>query len=309
MRLFIIGNGFDLAHDLPTQYWDFRTYLSRLYPDFLKSFEEHYQIYAGISEEYKRKLLWNTLETNLANIDEDVIIENALALDMGLESGPTGIEDTLRIYFKEEYQYIDKLAVYLKRWVRTIKIRGAKPITSAINNNTNDLFINFNYTSVLENVYNIDSDKVVHIHGSLYDKDDDPILGHGNQNRIENIKARKNHAQISYNEVEVSICSVVNDYYNATYKNVRNYMYKLTYLARYAFNEIIVIGHSVAGIDLPYFEAIDDITRRKSEWKVYYFREYEKEDIHQSLIDLGLVEKRFELIDSREFYNLKEMNK
>lgn len=28
MTLYILGNGFDLAHELPTAYWDFRTYLT-----------------------------------------------------------------------------------------------------------------------------------------------------------------------------------------------------------------------------------------------------------------------------------------
>lgn len=32
-RLFIIGNGFDRAHALPTSYWDFRKYIMTRYPD------------------------------------------------------------------------------------------------------------------------------------------------------------------------------------------------------------------------------------------------------------------------------------
>ena len=32
-KLFIIGNGFDREHDLPTSYWDFRKYVLTLYPD------------------------------------------------------------------------------------------------------------------------------------------------------------------------------------------------------------------------------------------------------------------------------------
>ena len=132
MKLYIIGNGFDQAHDLPTAYWDFRTYLEKTHPDFLESFEQKYEIYPGASEEYKRNLLWNDFETNLANINESVIIENALALDMGLESGPVGIEDTLREYFRNEYKYIDLLAGYLKHWVRTIRIRDTLPIVSSI---------------------------------------------------------------------------------------------------------------------------------------------------------------------------------
>lgn len=305
MKLYIIGNGFDLAHKLPTEYWNFRTYLESFYPDFLNSFEQHYNIYPGDPDEYKTDLLWNTFETNLANINENVIIENALALEMGLESGSVGIEDTLREHFKREYQYIDKLAIYLKQWVRTIKLRNTKPIVSSILNSTDDHFITFNYTSVLENIYKVKPERMMHIHGSLHDNDDDPILGHGNKNKIEDIKGRKNHAKISCNEAEVSICSVIHDYYNTTLKNVNNYMHKLSYLWKFDFNEIIVAGHSVAGIDLPYFRQIDDITKKKCQWKIYYYRETEKEGIYKSLIAQNFSPRRFELLDAKEFYDIK----
>ena len=99
MKLYIIGNGFDIAHGLPTQYWDFRTYLEHVAYDFLQAFEEHYYIYPNMSDDAKKKLLWNELETNLANIDEDIIIENATSIEMDLESGDVGIEDTLYDYF------------------------------------------------------------------------------------------------------------------------------------------------------------------------------------------------------------------
>ena len=118
VKLYIIGNGFDIAHKLPTQYWNFRTYLEHVDYDLLRAFEMHYYIYPNMSDDAKCKLLWNELETNLANIDEDIIIENASSIEMGLESGDVGIEDTLYEYFTEEYQYINKLAVYLKRWIR-----------------------------------------------------------------------------------------------------------------------------------------------------------------------------------------------
>ena len=39
MKLFIIGNGFDKGHGLNTSYWDFRTYLKNMYPEFLYAFE------------------------------------------------------------------------------------------------------------------------------------------------------------------------------------------------------------------------------------------------------------------------------
>jgi hypothetical protein len=72
MKLFIIGNVFDKGHELATSYWDFRTYLENLYPDFLYAFEEHYYVYPRMDENAMKKILWDELETNLANIDEDV---------------------------------------------------------------------------------------------------------------------------------------------------------------------------------------------------------------------------------------------
>lgn len=305
MRLYIIGNGFDRAHGLATSYWDFRTYLERLHPNFLETFEQHYYIYPKDNEEYKKKLLWNQFETNLANIDEDVIIENALSINMGVESGEVGIEDTLRVYFRDEYSYIDKLADYLKQWVRTIKIRDKSPITSQINNENNDAFITFNYTSVLEKVYNINPSNIIHIHGSLHIDDDDPILGHGNRNRIEDIKAKRNMAQIDFNEKQISICTVIHDYYNTTFKNVNNYMHKLNSLYKYDIDEIIVIGHSVAGIDLPYFKRIDDYTKRKAKWKIYYYDAFEKDAMRNAIESLGVVNKRIEMFDSGKFYDIR----
>ena len=87
MTLYILGNGFDLAHKLPTAYWDFRTYLKSAHPEFLEAFEEHYDIYPSMSDEAKKEYLWNRFESNLANIDEDSIIESGTSIAMDLESG------------------------------------------------------------------------------------------------------------------------------------------------------------------------------------------------------------------------------
>lgn len=187
MKLFIIGNGFDKGHGLNTSYWDFRTYLKNMYPEFLYAFESRYYIYPANDEEAQKNLLWNELEKNLANIDEDVIIDDALQMDMALESGDVGIEDTLYEYFTEEYKYIERLAKYLKQWVRTIRIRDVKPKTSLINSFQEALYITFNYTAVLERAYGISDSKIIHIHGSLREHECDPVLGHGNIGRIERI--------------------------------------------------------------------------------------------------------------------------
>jgi len=52
--------------------------------------------------------------------------------------------------------------------------------TKKINLNSSDaLFLNFNYTLTLENLYSIDPDNVIHIHGKQGDPPNELLLGHG----------------------------------------------------------------------------------------------------------------------------------
>lgn len=237
MTLYILGNGFDLAHKLPTAYWDFRTYLKSAHPEFLEAFEEHYDIYPSMSDEAKKEYLWNRFESNLANIDEDSIIESGTSIEMDLESGDVGIEDTLYSYFTNEYQYIQKLSIYLKEWVSTIRIRDCLPRTSKIKDNSDDLFLTFNYTATLENVYLIRPDKVIHIHGSLRDYTPDPVIGHGNKMRIDRISKKIEEAESLFDEKWVSICRVVRDYYSTTLKNTDKYSGCLERIRRFLLSE------------------------------------------------------------------------
>lgn len=50
----------------------------------------------------------------------------------------------------------------------TIKINDINCITSRINAFNNDIFVTFNYTSVLKKIYQIDEKNIIHIHGSLH---------------------------------------------------------------------------------------------------------------------------------------------
>lgn len=304
MKLFIIGNGFDRGHDLKTSYWDFRNYLNNLYPDFLRAFESHYYICPSDNDEVLKKFLWNELETNLANIDEDVIVEDACQMDMGLDSGDVGIEETLYEYFTQEYKYIEKLAQYLKQWVRTIRIRDTKPRTSLISKNEDAIYITFNYTAVLENVYGISEGKIMHIHGSLRGHEYEPVLGHGNIERIRNINDRLDEAEKVADEKEISICKVVRDYYEKTYKNVSRYMHRLFGLSDKNIDEIYVIGHSVAGVDLPYFRTISHYAKNHAKWIVYYFYDEEKEKIYSDLVKCGIQKSMIEMKPAKEFYDL-----
>lgn len=302
MKLFIIGNGFDIGHDLKTNYWDFRTFLQVSYSEFLYEFERNYNIYPNFTEDEKKEMLWNDFEMNLANIDEDIIIENAVSIDMGLESGDIGIEDTLRDYFSEQFEYINKLPHYLKLWVRSIRIRDTIPKTKFINCKNDDIYLTFNYTSVLENVYKIREDKIIHIHGSLRERYGEPKIGHGNNKKIQDIKRRYEKACEMCDEKEASISKVIENYYRNTYKDVNRYMIKLLNLKQKNIDEIIVIGHSLADVDMPYFEMINILIGDKVSWKIYYYDENKKEQMYDNLIKYGIKKEQIKMDNSIKFF-------
>ena len=44
LKLYILGNGFDIAHSLKTSYWNFRCFLESVDEKFLEEFESLYGI-------------------------------------------------------------------------------------------------------------------------------------------------------------------------------------------------------------------------------------------------------------------------
>lgn len=83
MKLYYIGNGFDLAHNLPTRYLDFKEYFKTNYPEYYYRFIEMYGLgeihsdyngpYYDDSESEEIIELWMDFENTLAKIDSSFI--------------------------------------------------------------------------------------------------------------------------------------------------------------------------------------------------------------------------------------------
>lgn len=120
--LYIIGNGFDLAHGLKTSYCCFRRYLEKYQESFLIKLEEMYDFPSLLVEEYcwteqqrKKALkereelvlssLWGSIEEKLSFANEDEMISASIAAvnSLNLESGPIVIESTLNAHWKAQY--------------------------------------------------------------------------------------------------------------------------------------------------------------------------------------------------------------
>ena len=79
-------------------------------------------------------------------------------------------------------------------------------------------------------------------------------------------------------------------------------MYKLFSLSKKEFEEINIIGHSVAGIDLPYFKTMDMLTNQKLIWNVYYHEPEEEQKMQQALIEIGICKNRIKMHPDTDFY-------
>lgn len=170
--LTIIGNGFDLGHNLPTRFYDF------IQSDY--EFQEKYQIFKGTN--------WNELESNYKELLR-TIMSNRPYGDPEEE-----LDEILSNSDYEKYGYINYSSISSEKYIKEIneikelikllsnfekdflsyllancnkdKLQSVYPRNKVLQilKSSSDI-INFNYTQVIEEVYQIQH--VNHIHGSL----------------------------------------------------------------------------------------------------------------------------------------------
>ncbi|MBC3901434.1 hypothetical protein GH811_17680 [Acetobacterium malicum] len=304
MKLFIIGNGFDLGHGLKTSYYDFRKYMETEHWDFLIALEEPYNCVTGSKIECVKERLWKEFENNLAAINETEMIEWGSTIDLGLEGGDIDVYEPLEYYFNEMYSYIEELKKYLKLWVEQIVIQTARK-TDKIDCGTEDLFLTFNYTLLLENVYGVDNERILHIHGSI-DKEDEfpPAIGHGDSGKIKEAKAKASEAWENSEDKERAIYGEVAKYYESTLKDVPYYLrvHDHFFKSLNEIEEVHVVGHSFGVVDLPYFKKIMANLPETAFWNIYFHHENQREQLEKSVVEIGVKREKYTFFHTSEFF-------
>uniref|UniRef100_UPI001C97D54A AbiH family protein n=1 Tax=Yersinia aldovae TaxID=29483 RepID=UPI001C97D54A len=125
MRLYVIGNGFDIRHNLPTGYKHFREYVAEHDRHLYDAVEE----YMPVGDE------WNELESALGDIDYYRILDNNESFLVSYSA-----EDWSEA-FHHDYQYeveritrllSDRLKELFTDWVKKIDIDDAHNSTQYI---------------------------------------------------------------------------------------------------------------------------------------------------------------------------------
>ena len=153
-KLYIIGNGFDIAHNLQTRYSDFKNYTK-------KNNRDLYDKLNSIYDEYE---LWNDFEQALGNPN----MEELSQIDK-LFGTKNVIGEIFARCIKEE----------LNSWIRSIDYTNTE---RKFKLQDNSLFLSFNYTDTLGYVYKIDTNRIKYIHGFVADSlyGNELVIGHHN---------------------------------------------------------------------------------------------------------------------------------
>lgn len=253
MKLFILGNGFDIAHGLRTRYSDYREFLKTNDKYFLYQFENQFHFCGNA--------LWGNLEEN---IDQIYLLDDLSndEIDLGLEC-EVDIQYTLDADYKNKFGFLNRYITNLNSWIESIELNSVSKKTNNISND--DYFITFNYTKVLEEIYGINEQHILHIHGCV---GEELILGKDNSERIDYLSAKKDTSS----EWENAVKPYLQNYLSTTNKDTLELGRKVENLIEsLEIEEINIIGLSISSADISYLIKIKEIVNQNCKWNFYYY--------------------------------------
>ncbi|MBO9883588.1 bacteriophage abortive infection AbiH family protein [Xanthomonas sp. D-109] len=250
-KLFVIGNGFDLHHSIPSRFSDFRSFVRAQDPWIFDAVEEYLPVEEG----------WANLEAALAEVDPDQIIE-----DLG-HLAPSYSSDDWSDSGHHDFQYeVDKLVERLStnlrslfgKWIRQLQIpqlcQAAQPVEVL---DPAGAFLSFNYTTTLTRTYGIPRQQILYIHGCAEMAEEELILGHAW--RSEERRSLNDRPDVAYLDTRlIEVHEILDAYFSKTfkpsYKLVQQHAGFFEWLS--SVQEVYLLGHSLSKVDAPYFEAM-----------------------------------------------------
>lgn len=293
MTLYIIGNGFDLAHHIKCKYSDFGDFLGDNYPDYYESIMSGY---------CRSNALWKDFENELpscaTHIEE---FGTQMGNEMRDELDYDPMDDMgIGRWLDDQYRFLNDLPKYLRLWVETIDTKK-NPVYKI---NKHSIFLTFNYTDTLERAYKIDSDNIKHIHGYVKNKKEELVIGHCNKKAISYALEKKKEAEMNFVDFAVSTFDRVSKYCSATLKNTSKIIDENMdfFKSLSNVNEVIIIGHSLSTVDIPYFKTVLNFISENAMWKAYYFEDTDEKTFEKVLANLGIRKENRVVLKTQELY-------
>lgn len=269
--LYIIGNGFDLHHNLPTQYSDFRNYLEK----------KNIELYNALEHCCKFDYKWRDFEDKLSTFS----IKGLVYYNKEFINGD-GVEYPLSAILEQAKEKLKYLSNELNNWIiETIEYPVKNDVEKPIEFEEDALFLSFNYTKTLEEVYGIRN--VWHIHNFSA-----KIIN----NRYDSFTDEKKLSDIVVGYDENKVFSVAdfefeNQICGTNFEDVFSWLQKPTSsiisISKQKFNayksveKVIILGHSLGDCDIPYFQEIEKRILSNAIFEISFYSDKEKKDLQK----------------------------
>ncbi len=158
--LVIVGNGFDRFHNLPTCYKDYRDFLLSNHKQLVTDFEN----FPFLENDGPER--WSDVEKSLTLAYEECLEDALDSYPLDLTADNPGWNDPT-IWIEAQTDFIkDFTGELFFRWLLSIDVMQAE---NEVVFPSDAVFVTYNYTTVLEDVYGVPRSRIYHIHGSVDD--------------------------------------------------------------------------------------------------------------------------------------------
>lgn len=304
-KIFIIGNGFDLNFKLPTSPDNYKKCLESFTIEGSSSWLDASEFFSSYIENY-----WSDTEQNLANLDLISLSTDNIVPPDYLSDHESDRDGGIVLMEQLSDDVINARNEALALMVG--EADSTHIDTSTINKTAfdNAVIINFNYTTTLERLYDLNKSAVLHIHGCLEDgdrlifgfKDDESynpeedfvtnaVLNNRLDEEIKEIESNRSLSRAEKDEQIETLCynyeSEFNDYYVneqemalANLYNLNKKEFQFDKLKSFLnenivknskIEEVVVLGHSLNDVDSEYFELIEEYIRPKY-WTISQYK-------------------------------------
>jgi hypothetical protein len=270
-KLYIIGNGFDLYHGLPSRYADFHHFISNKDPELLRELNRYFKF--RVDKNY----LWSNFEQDLCHFNHGRFMATYNHIDMMSDSfKPSEFYGLLDEITAESERLAEQIREAFREWVEDFesdKIDHTRYRPLRLDQEA--VYINFNYTDTLEEIYQIPKDKILYIHHNANAYDGELIFGHGkkkDQKEVPTFDEDGEPTRTPYTDSENAARALFYAFQKDT-KEVIKEQREWFGLLKEA-EEVIILGHSVGRVDWPYFRAISK-QAPLARWIVSYYGEKE----------------------------------
>lgn len=306
--LYITGNGFDLHHDLQTEYSDFREYLSENHEDLLETMSKYYDIEDD-------SLLWSEFENGLKDFDPSILEDDFSGFlpDLGSDEFSDGDWYDLEVHIETELDPLkEELQGAFNTWI------AQRDLPADIEQKKIELpgdakYLNFNYTDILETVYSIPRENITYIHNKA-GEEENLLYGHAwkpeewsrqreevmpegltQEEQQDWIDQQAGNYHLSIDRGYQAIDHFFSSIYKNCQTNIDNHSSFFSHLAD--IDKIYILGHSLSEVDKKYFEEIaTGIDISNVVWIVSYYSESEEQHHRSFIEELGVSSERIEMI-------------